>query len=123
MDPKTILHEGAQLQLRILRIDAERRRLGLSLRQADEIEEGGAATKAATLTEEVPAGVESTSEQVQLQKRQQNLLRSLLLWRICQLIRSRRSRNATANGVNNVAIATNAMARVPCWVAWARAAN
>lgn len=36
VDPKTILHEGAQLQLRILRIDAERRRLGLSLRQADE---------------------------------------------------------------------------------------
>ncbi len=35
-DPKTVLHEGAQLQLRILRIDAERRRLGLSLRQADE---------------------------------------------------------------------------------------
>jgi small subunit ribosomal protein S1 len=36
VDPKTILHEGAQLQLRILRIDAERRRLGLSLRQVDE---------------------------------------------------------------------------------------
>ena len=32
VDPKTVLHEGAQLQLRILRIDAERRRLGLSLR-------------------------------------------------------------------------------------------
>lgn len=31
VDPKTVLHEGAQLQLRILRIDAERRRLGLSL--------------------------------------------------------------------------------------------
>ena len=38
IDPKTILHEGAQLQLRILRIDAERRRLGLSLRQADEVD-------------------------------------------------------------------------------------
>jgi small subunit ribosomal protein S1 len=37
-DPKSILHEGAQLQLRILRIDAERRRLGLSLRQADEVD-------------------------------------------------------------------------------------
>ncbi len=36
MDPKTNLHEGQQLQLRILRIDAERRRLGLSLRQAEE---------------------------------------------------------------------------------------
>ncbi|MBV9713727.1 MAG: S1 RNA-binding domain-containing protein, partial [Ktedonobacteraceae bacterium] len=37
-DPKSVLHEGAQLQLRILRIDAERRRLGLSLRQADEMD-------------------------------------------------------------------------------------
>src|SRR5256712_11533604 len=35
MDPKHTLHEGGPLQLRILRIDAERRRLGLSLRQAD----------------------------------------------------------------------------------------
>src|SRR5215470_8804145 len=38
MDPKTSLHEGEQLQLRILRIDAERRRLGLSLRQAEEMD-------------------------------------------------------------------------------------
>jgi small subunit ribosomal protein S1 len=38
MDPKTNLHEGQQLQLRILRIDAERRRLGLSLRQAEEMD-------------------------------------------------------------------------------------
>src|SRR6266853_5486253 len=38
MDPKTSLHEGMQLQLRILRIDAERRRLGLSLRQAEEMD-------------------------------------------------------------------------------------
>ncbi len=38
IDPKTVLQEGAQLQLRILRIDAERRRLGLSLRQADELD-------------------------------------------------------------------------------------
>src|SRR5438874_2989221 len=36
MDPKQTLHEGVPLQLRILRIDADRRRLGLSLRQADE---------------------------------------------------------------------------------------
>ena len=36
MDPKQNLHEGLQLQLRILRIDADRRRLGLSLRQAEE---------------------------------------------------------------------------------------
>src|ERR1700693_475022 len=38
MDPKQVLHEGQQLQLRILRIDAERRRLGLSLRQAEEMD-------------------------------------------------------------------------------------
>ena len=38
MDPKASLHEGQQLQLRILRIDAERRRLGLSLRQAEELD-------------------------------------------------------------------------------------
>jgi small subunit ribosomal protein S1 len=48
VEPKTILHEGAQLQLRILRIDAERRRLGLSLRQADEVD-------AKETTEEIPA--------------------------------------------------------------------
>src|SRR6266849_2655681 len=38
MDPKQVLHEGVPLQLRILRIDAERRRLGLSLRQAEEVD-------------------------------------------------------------------------------------
>jgi predicted RNA-binding protein with RPS1 domain len=36
MDPKTNLHEGQQLQLRILRIDAEHHRLALSLRQVNE---------------------------------------------------------------------------------------
>src|SRR6266436_2655685 len=36
MDPKQTLHEGVPLQLRILRIDADRRRLGLSLRQVEE---------------------------------------------------------------------------------------
>src|SRR5579864_2309875 len=35
MDPETSLHEGLPLQLRILRIDAERRRLGLSLRSEE----------------------------------------------------------------------------------------
>src|SRR6266702_1617532 len=43
VEPKTVLHEGAQLQLRILRIDAERRRLGLSLRQVEEPEQPSAA--------------------------------------------------------------------------------
>ncbi len=36
MDPRTGLHEGQSVQLRILRLDTERRRLGLSLRQVDE---------------------------------------------------------------------------------------
>src|SRR5579871_3202665 len=35
-DPKTALHEGQELTLRILRIESERRRLGLSVRQAVE---------------------------------------------------------------------------------------
>ena len=51
-DPKSILHEGAQLQLRILRIDAERRRLGLSLRQADEVD-----------AKETPAEMDETEEE------------------------------------------------------------
>ncbi len=46
MDPKQTLHEGVQLQLRILRIDAERRRLGLSLRQAEEPDTREAAPEA-----------------------------------------------------------------------------
>ena len=50
-DPKSVLHEGAQLQLRILRIDAERRRLGLSLRQADELD-----------PKETPAEIEEQEE-------------------------------------------------------------
>ncbi len=56
-DPKSVLHEGAQLQLRILRIDAERRRLGLSLRQVDEPEEKEATSEAQaeqTVTDETP---------------------------------------------------------------------
>ncbi|MGH2497080.1 MAG: S1 RNA-binding domain-containing protein [Ktedonobacteraceae bacterium] len=36
MDPETDLQVGQELQLRILRIDAERRRIGLSLRQVNE---------------------------------------------------------------------------------------
>jgi small subunit ribosomal protein S1 len=56
VEPKSILHEGAQLQLRILRIDAERRRLGLSLRQVEE--PAPAEQKEAADTTEAP-----TSEQ------------------------------------------------------------
>ena len=54
-DPKTVLYEGAQLQLRIIRIDAERRRLGLSLRQ-DEPEQ-----KEGTSEEEVPQAEVTTA--------------------------------------------------------------
>src|SRR5262249_10987604 len=35
-DPKQVLKEGQEVSVRILRIDAERRRLGLSIRQAEE---------------------------------------------------------------------------------------
>jgi small subunit ribosomal protein S1 len=38
-DPKSVFREGAQLQLRIVRIDAERRRLELSLRSPEEEDE------------------------------------------------------------------------------------
>ncbi len=58
IDPKTVLHEGAQLQLRILRIDAERRRLGLSLRQADEVDQPG------STPEEIPAELAETTQPV-----------------------------------------------------------
>ncbi|HTI13455.1 MAG TPA: S1 RNA-binding domain-containing protein [Dictyobacter sp.] len=58
VDPKAVLHEGAQLQLRILRIDAERRRLGLSLRQADEVD----APATAEETTEVPQETVTESE-------------------------------------------------------------
>jgi len=57
-DPKSILHEGAQLQLRILRIDAERRRLGLSLRQADEVDES---TESATSEQSTEASAAQTA--------------------------------------------------------------
>src|SRR6266704_1313524 len=70
VDPKQILHEGTPLQLRILRIDPERRRLGLSLRQADELDapsvpvelspsgaqpEADSATTPASALEELPS--------------------------------------------------------------------
>ena len=51
MDPKTSLHEGDQLQLRILRIEADRRRLGLSLRQVEEPDKEPTAEAATTQTE------------------------------------------------------------------------
>jgi len=62
MDPKANLHEGQQLQLRILRIEAERRRLGLSLRQAEEMDKVPAAeTPTETGTSDVSGDMMSLS--------------------------------------------------------------
>ncbi len=61
MDPKQTLHEGVPLQLRILRIDAERRRLGLSLRQADELD--AKELPAETTEVETPAGATAGSSE------------------------------------------------------------
>jgi len=65
-DPKSILQEGAQLQLRILRIDPERRRLGLSLRQVDELEPEGTEQQqpeASTTTEEAASTAASATRE------------------------------------------------------------
>src|SRR2546421_3941520 len=63
MDPKASLHEGQQLQLRILRIDAERRRLGLSLRQAEEMDKVPSAETGATLAPDDMMSLEASSPQ------------------------------------------------------------
>ncbi len=55
-DPKTALHEGQELTLRILRIESERRRLGLSVRQAVEPDQEQAAEAAPSTGEEGQAG-------------------------------------------------------------------
>ncbi|HET9918688.1 MAG TPA: S1 RNA-binding domain-containing protein [Ktedonobacteraceae bacterium] len=60
MDVKNTLHEGLQLQLRVLRIDAERRRLGLSLRQVDELDKEPSAESAEAATAENPTLGETT---------------------------------------------------------------
>ena len=63
MDPRTGLHEGQSVQLRILRLDAERRRLALSLRQVDEpdpvvtIKDGPLEESSATIEEAASTGV------------------------------------------------------------------
>ncbi len=67
-DPKAILHEGAQLQLRILRIDAERRRLGLSLRQADEVDAKETATEQPEIDESAEATVSQNAVAAQPQQ-------------------------------------------------------
>jgi small subunit ribosomal protein S1 len=61
VDPKTVLHEGAQLQLRILRIDAERRRLGLSLRQVEEPEQPSTAAQPTPAEASAATGTATTA--------------------------------------------------------------
>ena len=71
-DPKAVLEEGQEVQVRILRIDAERRRLGLSIRQADEnapLEESSASpsaedasTEARNLPEQREVGAGAAAE-------------------------------------------------------------
>ncbi|HEX5159419.1 MAG TPA: S1 RNA-binding domain-containing protein [Ktedonobacterales bacterium] len=70
-DPKQVLHEGEEVTVRILRIDPERRRLGLSMRQAGEegaVEEGatavasnGTAAVAGEATDAPAASAEATA--------------------------------------------------------------
>jgi small subunit ribosomal protein S1 len=52
-EPKQALHEGQEVTVRILRIDAERRRLGLSVRQA---QEGGEAAEPEAAGAAAPSG-------------------------------------------------------------------
>ena len=70
-DPKQVLHEGEEVTVRILRIDPERRRLGLSMRQAGDegvVEEAatalaanGAAAVAGEATDATSASAEATT--------------------------------------------------------------
>jgi small subunit ribosomal protein S1 len=71
-DPKQVLHEGEEVTVRILRIDPERRRLGLSMRQAGDegtVEEAatvvaanGAVAVAGETTDAASASAEATEE-------------------------------------------------------------
>jgi small subunit ribosomal protein S1 len=56
-DPKAVLHEGEEVTVRILRIDPERRRLGLSIKAVDETGAGaeGETARTATAQGEAPA--------------------------------------------------------------------
>ncbi|HEX8981512.1 MAG TPA: S1 RNA-binding domain-containing protein, partial [Ktedonobacterales bacterium] len=63
-DPKTALHEGEEVTVRILRIEPDRRRLGLSIKAVDETAaaEGEAAPEATAQAETAPAeGAETTA--------------------------------------------------------------
>jgi small subunit ribosomal protein S1 len=54
-DPKAVLKEGQEVNVRILRIDPERRRLGLSIRQVEQTDEEGVTTPAAEAQTQEPA--------------------------------------------------------------------
>ena len=54
-DPKAVLKEGQEVNVRILRIDPERRRLGLSIRQVEQTDEEGVTTPAADAQTQEPA--------------------------------------------------------------------
>ena len=60
-DPKAVLHEGEEVTVRILRIDPERRRLGLSIKAVDETGAGaeGAPAPTATVQGEASAASET----------------------------------------------------------------
>ncbi len=61
-DPKTALHEGQELTLRILRIESDRRRLGLSVRQAAEMDSERPAEAATPAGEEDQTGEAAQAE-------------------------------------------------------------
>ncbi|HEY7126059.1 MAG TPA: S1 RNA-binding domain-containing protein [Ktedonobacterales bacterium] len=70
-DPKTALHEGQELSLRILRIESERRRLGLSVRQAVEPEQQPTDETAQAISEASPgetAPAEAPAESASLRE-------------------------------------------------------
>lgn len=64
-DPKAVLKEGQEVTVRILRIDPERRRLGLSIRQAEEGAFGEPAAEAAEPETRAPVGGVSAEEPVE----------------------------------------------------------
>jgi len=63
-DPKAVLKESQEVTVRILRIDPERRRLGLSMRQVDEsVYAGEQAGEAVTATAEATPSAEAAPEE------------------------------------------------------------
>jgi small subunit ribosomal protein S1 len=59
-DPKAVLHEGEEVTVRILRIDPERRRLGLSIKAVDETGAGAVSETAPTATAQGEAPAAAT---------------------------------------------------------------